>query len=70
MKRIIVLGSTGSIGTNTLDIVSKFPEEFQVVGLTAATKDVQLEEQIRRFKPAKAALSDPAAAAQIGRAHV
>ncbi len=65
MKRIIVLGSTGSIGTNTLDIVSKFPKEFQVVGLTAATKDVQLEEQIRLFKPAKVALSDPAAAARL-----
>ncbi len=65
MKRIILLGSTGSIGTSTLDIVSKFPGEFQVVGLTAATKDVQLEEQIRRFKPAKAALSDPAAAARL-----
>lgn len=65
MKRIIILGSTGSIGTSTLDIVSKFPDEFQVVGLTAATKDVPLEEQIRRFKPAKAALSDPAAAARL-----
>lgn len=65
MKRIIILGSTGSIGTSTLDIVSKFPNEFQVVGLTAATKDVQLEEQIRRFKPAKVALADPAAAAQL-----
>lgn len=65
MKRIIILGSTGSIGTSTLDIVSKFPNEFQVVGLTAATKDVQLEEQIRRFKPVKVALADPAAAAQL-----
>ena len=65
MKRIIILGSTGSIGTSTLDIVSKFPNEFQVVGLTAATKDVQLEEQIRLFKPAKVALADPAAAARL-----
>ncbi len=65
MKRIIILGSTGSIGTSTLDIVSKFPNEFQVVGLTAATKDVQLEEQIRRFKPAKVALADPAAASRL-----
>lgn len=65
MKRIIILGSTGSIGTSTLDIVSKFPGEFQVVGLTAATKDVQLEEQVRRFKPARVALSDPAAAARL-----
>jgi 1-deoxy-D-xylulose-5-phosphate reductoisomerase len=65
MKRIIILGSTGSIGTNTLDIVSKFPGEFQVVGLTAATRDVLLEEQIRQFKPKKVALSDPAAATRL-----
>jgi 1-deoxy-D-xylulose-5-phosphate reductoisomerase len=65
MKRIIILGSTGSIGTNTLDIVSKFPGEFQVVGLTAATRDVLLEEQIRTFKPARVALSDPAAATRL-----
>lgn len=65
MKRIIILGSTGSIGTSTLDIVSKFRDEFQVVGLTAATKDVQLEEQIRSFKPSKVALSDPAAAGRL-----
>lgn len=65
MKKIIVLGSTGSIGTNTLDIVGKFPGEFQVVGLTAATKDVLLEDQIRIFKPKKVALSDPAAVARL-----
>ena len=65
MKRIVILGSTGSIGTSTLDIVSKFPNEFQIVGLTAATKDVPLEEQIRRFKPAKVALADQAAAARL-----
>lgn len=67
MKRIVILGSTGSIGTNTLDIVAKFPDAFQVVGLTAATKDVQLEEQVRRFKPTKVALSDPAAASRLRR---
>ena len=39
MKTIIILGSTGSIGTNTLDIVQRFPGEFRVAGLTAgATK--------------------------------
>lgn len=65
MKKIIVLGSTGSIGTSTLDIVGKFPGEFQVVGLTAATKDVLLEDQIRIFKPKKVALSDPAAVARL-----
>jgi 1-deoxy-D-xylulose-5-phosphate reductoisomerase len=65
MKKIVILGSTGSIGTNTLDIVAKFPGQFQVVGLTAGTNDERLEEQLRTFKPAAVALSDPAAAARL-----
>ncbi|MGH7252906.1 MAG: 1-deoxy-D-xylulose-5-phosphate reductoisomerase, partial [Nitrospiraceae bacterium] len=64
MKKIVILGSTGSIGTNTLDIVAKFPEQFRVIGLTAGTNDDKLEEQVRVFKPASVALSDEAAAAR------
>ena len=63
MKRIVILGSTGSIGTSTLDIVAKFPDQFQVVGLTAGTKDDKLEQQIQSFKPAVVALQDAALAA-------
>lgn len=65
MKRIVILGSTGSIGTSTLDIVSKFPDEFQVIGLTAGTNDAKLEEQVRTFKPQAVALSDEAAADRL-----
>ena len=65
MKRIVILGSTGSIGTSTLDIVSKFPNEFQVIGLTAGTNDAKLEEQVRTFKPQAVALSDQAAADRL-----
>ncbi|MBI4400983.1 MAG: 1-deoxy-D-xylulose-5-phosphate reductoisomerase [Nitrospirae bacterium] len=65
MKNIVLLGSTGSIGTNTLDIVAKFPEQFRVVGLTAGTNDEKLEEQLRVFKPTAVALSDEAAAAKL-----
>ena len=65
MKTIVILGSTGSIGTNTLDIVDRFPEEFRVVGLTAGSNDEKLEAQIRRFKPRVVALSDTAAAARL-----
>lgn len=65
MKQIIVLGSTGSIGTNTLDIVERFPDEFRVVGLTAGCNDEKLEAQMRRFRPRVVALSDPAAAARL-----
>lgn len=56
MKHIVILGSTGSIGNSTLDVISRFPEEFQVVGLAAGSNDQALEEQIRIFKPEVAAL--------------
>jgi 1-deoxy-D-xylulose-5-phosphate reductoisomerase len=65
MKTIVILGSTGSIGTSTLDIVDRFPEEFSVAGLTAGSNDEKLEEQIRRFKPRLVALSDSSAAARL-----
>src|SRR5512146_43535 len=65
MKAIVILGSTGSIGTNTLDIVDRFPAEFRVVGLTAGNNDEMLEEQIRRFKPRVVALSNESAAARL-----
>ena len=65
MKTIIILGSTGSIGTNTLDIVQRFPEEFRVVGLTAGGNIEKLEEQIRTFKPTAVAVSTESSAATM-----
>jgi 1-deoxy-D-xylulose-5-phosphate reductoisomerase len=67
MKTIVILGSTGSIGTNTLDIVERFPDKFRVAGLTAHSNDEKLEDQIRLFKPSVVALSDTAAAARLRR---
>jgi 1-deoxy-D-xylulose-5-phosphate reductoisomerase len=65
MKHIAILGSTGSIGKNTLSVVEKHDDEFKVVGL-AANRDVDtLEQQIRRYRPALATLNDPTAAAQL-----
>ena len=62
MKHIAILGSTGSIGKNTLNVVETHSEEFKVVAL-AANKDVDtLEYQVRQFRPRLAALNDPAAA--------
>jgi len=65
MKHIVILGSTGSIGTNTLDIVAKFPDRFRAIGLTAGSNDAKLEEQVRAFRPAVVALSDQAAADRL-----
>jgi 1-deoxy-D-xylulose-5-phosphate reductoisomerase len=65
MKSIIILGSTGSIGTNTLDIVQRFPEGFRVVGLTAGGNIEKLEAQIRSFKPQVVAVSTESSAAAL-----
>jgi 1-deoxy-D-xylulose-5-phosphate reductoisomerase len=51
MKRITLLGSTGSIGTQTLDIVAEYPEKFQVVGMTAGGNIDLFAQQIRQFQP-------------------
>ena len=51
MRRIVILGSTGSIGRQTLDIVRAFPDEFEVVGLTAGNNVDLLLEQVSEFKP-------------------
>ena len=65
MKTLVILGSTGSIGTNTLDIVQRFPHEFRVAGLTAGNNVDKLEEQIRAFGPRMVAVSNDAAAATL-----
>jgi len=51
MKRLAVLGSTGSIGVNTLDIAGRFENEFEVMALSAGTNIRLLREQIERFEP-------------------
>ena len=58
-KAITILGSTGSIGTQTLDIVSSHPDKFRIVGLTAGRNIELLNEQIRTFQPEIVATSDP-----------
>lgn len=65
MKRIVLLGSTGSIGDNTLDIVDRFPDQFSIAGLVARQSDEKLEEQIRLFRPKFVALADPDAAKRL-----
>lgn len=51
IQRISLLGSTGSIGTNVLDIVRKFPGKFQIVGLAAGTNINLLRDQVEAFDP-------------------
>ena len=60
MKNISILGSTGSIGTQTLDIVRQFPDEFKVVGLTTNKNSDLLLKQIKEFKPKAVSIMDRA----------
>ena len=65
MKRIAVLGSTGSIGTQTLEIVRAYKEELEVTALAAGSNVEKLEEQIREFHPSLAVLWSEEAAKEL-----
>jgi len=65
MKTISILGSTGSIGVNALEIVSRHPEEFRVVALAGGKNYRKIEEQVRLFRPDVASVMDPGVARQL-----
>jgi 1-deoxy-D-xylulose-5-phosphate reductoisomerase len=66
MRSVTILGSTGSIGTQALDVVRRNPERFKVVGLSAAgTNQELLVGQIREFLPPLVAIADEAAAQEV-----
>jgi 1-deoxy-D-xylulose-5-phosphate reductoisomerase len=60
MKRIAVLGSTGSIGTQTLDVVARHPDLFRVVAIAAGTRIAELAQQSQRFSPALVSCAESA----------
>ncbi|MFH1902576.1 MAG: 1-deoxy-D-xylulose-5-phosphate reductoisomerase [Candidatus Omnitrophota bacterium] len=71
MKRIVILGSTGSIGCNTLAVIRRFPDRFKVVGLSGHSRVGLLRKQTAEFKPevvtlTGAVVSDRAALAKKG----
>ena len=65
MQHLTVLGSTGSIGTSTLDVVARHPDKFRIVALTANSQVDLLFRQCRQFKPGYAVMLDEAAAIQL-----
>lgn len=65
MKNIAILGSTGSIGVSTLEVVAEHPDRFRVVALTAGNNLPLLLEQVRRFRPAAVAVLHPGDARQL-----
>ncbi|MBI5026958.1 MAG: 1-deoxy-D-xylulose-5-phosphate reductoisomerase [Nitrospirae bacterium] len=70
MKKISILGSTGSIGQSTLEVISRHPDKFQVVGLTARGNTRLLESQIIAYKPRAVAVFDESAASELKKKHL
>ena len=65
MKKIAILGSTGSIGTQTLDVIRAHSDELEVVALAAGSNKERLKEQIREFHPELVSLSDERKAQEL-----
>jgi 1-deoxy-D-xylulose-5-phosphate reductoisomerase len=63
--RVVVLGSTGSIGTSTLDVAAHLPQRIEVVGLSAHSSADLLLEQARTFRPRWVCVTDPATAERV-----
>ncbi|HSF21803.1 MAG TPA: 1-deoxy-D-xylulose-5-phosphate reductoisomerase, partial [Burkholderiales bacterium] len=66
-KRLAILGSTGSVGTSTLDVVARHPERFEVVALAARHQAAALYEQCLAFRPRVVVLLESAAARDLQR---
>ena len=67
VKQVAILGSTGSIGVNTLDVIRVHPDRFKVVALTAAKQVDLLAEQCVEFKPAIAVVADAEGAGRLSK---
>ena len=65
MKSVVILGSTGSIGTQTLDVIAAYPEKFEVKSLVCSKNISLLKEQIDRFHPEAVAVEDEEKAAHL-----
>jgi 1-deoxy-D-xylulose-5-phosphate reductoisomerase len=65
MIGVVVLGCTGSIGESTLDVLARHPDRYRVVALGAQRSVGKLAEQVRRFRPAYAAMADENAAREL-----
>jgi 1-deoxy-D-xylulose-5-phosphate reductoisomerase len=67
MKSLAILGSTGSVGVTTLDVVGRFPDRFHVAALAAGRNIELLAEQVRRFQPELVSVESPALAQELAR---
>ena len=67
VKQVAILGSTGSIGVNTLDVIRAHPDRFKIVALTAAKQVHLLAEQCAEFKPSIAVVADADGATRLSK---
>ncbi|MBP7148446.1 MAG: 1-deoxy-D-xylulose-5-phosphate reductoisomerase [Acidobacteria bacterium] len=67
-RRVVILGSTGSIGRSTLDVLARFPDRFELVGIVAGRNVEAAAEQVRRWRPRAVAMADEASAARLAQA--
>ncbi len=65
MKKVVILGSTGSVGKSALEVIRKFPDKFKVLGLAAKSSVNILEEQIKEFNPQYVAVVDKKACDEL-----
>ncbi|MCX6150680.1 MAG: 1-deoxy-D-xylulose-5-phosphate reductoisomerase [Ignavibacteriales bacterium] len=65
MKKVFILGSTGSIGVNTLNVIRAFPDKFKIEGLTANSNIQLIEEQVKEFEPSIVVVKDEIAASKL-----
>lgn len=65
MKRLAVLGSTGSVGEQTLAVAARFPDRFEVTALAGGRNLEKLAEQVRRFRPRRVAVAEADGAAEL-----
>jgi 1-deoxy-D-xylulose-5-phosphate reductoisomerase len=65
-QRVAILGSTGSVGVNTLDVIARHPERFEVVALSAGSRIEPLLEQCAKVRPRFALLADEGSARELG----
>ncbi|SVE35441.1 uncharacterized protein METZ01_LOCUS488295, partial [marine metagenome] len=69
MKRLVFLGSTGSIGTSTCKVADDIPEAVQLIGLAAGRNVTLLSEQISKYHPIAISITDPNAAKKLANDH-
>ena len=65
IRQITILGSTGSIGESTLDVIARHPDRFQAIALTAHNNVEKMLAQCQRFRPRYAVMLDAASAEQL-----